>query len=131
MGISADDTSRYVWSTFGVEVFGRDDRIRTSANIRLKEVELSRMAMTEREFAEPIAELAPRTRYSPLISVWVGTNGFAGHQIQRNVFENQVWYTFLTPYQAEVSKDRLEALLNFQNCISELTGLTFDKLLRY
>ena len=92
------------------------------ANIRLKEPLNLPEAMTEREFAEHIAELASKNEvFTSYIGMgWYDT--ICPAPIQRNVFENPIWYTSYTPYQAEVSQGRLEALLNFQTVIAELTG---------
>lgn len=93
------------------------------ANIRLKQPLNLPEPMTEREFAEHINELASKNEvFTSYIGMgWYDT--ICPAPIQRNVFENPVWYTSYTPYQAEVSQGRLEALLNFQTVICDLTGL--------
>ena len=93
------------------------------SKIRLKEPLALAAPMTEREFAEHIAGLASLNKiYTSYIGMgWYDT--ITPAVIQRNVFENPAWYTSYTPYQTEVSQGRLEALLNFQTVISDLTAM--------
>lgn len=93
------------------------------ANIRLKAPLALPQPMTEYEFGRHINQLADKNKiYTTYIGMgWYNTVTPA--VIQRNVFENPVWYTSYTPYQAEVSQGRLEALMNFQTAVSDLTAM--------
>ncbi|HUZ21513.1 MAG TPA: aminomethyl-transferring glycine dehydrogenase [Acidimicrobiales bacterium] len=80
-------------------------------------------ALAEHEVLGELRRLAERNE--TWISL-VGTgysNTITPPVIQRNVLENPAWYTAYTPYQPEISQGRLEALLNFQTMVSDLTGL--------
>lgn len=80
-------------------------------------------AATERE---AIGELAALAEQNTVRTSMIGL-GYSGTitpaVIQRNVLENPSWYTAYTPYQPEISQGRLEALINFQTMVSDLTGL--------
>ncbi len=79
--------------------------------------------MTEAQFAAHIRSLADRNQ---TLRSFIGMGYYPNSMpaaIIRNVFENPSWYTSYTPYQAEISQGRLEALLNFQTMVVSLTGL--------
>jgi glycine dehydrogenase len=81
-------------------------------------------AASETEALAELRTLASRNTVNrPMIGL--GYHGTITPQvIQRNVLENPSWYTAYTPYQPEISQGRLEALINFQTMVAELTGLT-------
>ncbi len=80
-------------------------------------------AMTEYEYLGHIKRLGQQNK---IFKSFIGL-GYHGTivpaVIQRNIFENPGWYTAYTPYQAEIAQGRLEALLNFQTTVIELTGM--------
>ena len=92
-------------------------------DIRLKNPLDLEPAMTEYEYAEHVRDLGRKNK------VFKSYIGLGYHPtivpavIQRNIFENPGWYTAYTPYQAEIAQGRLEALLNFQTTVIELTGM--------
>lgn len=93
------------------------------ANIRLPEPLDLPEGMSEYQYFKRIKKIASRNK---VFKSYIGTgyyNSVFPAVIQRNILENPSWYTSYTPYQAEISQGRLEALLNFQTMISDLTGM--------
>jgi len=92
-------------------------------DIRLKAPLDLEPAMTEYEYTQHIAQLGNKNK---VFQTYIGLGYHAAivpAVIQRNVFENPGWYTAYTPYQAEIAQGRLEAILNFQTTVIELTGM--------
>jgi len=92
-------------------------------DIRLKRALNLPEAMSENEFASHIQKLGNKNKqFKSYIGLGYHPTTLPA-VIQRNIFENPSWYTSYTPYQAEISQGRLEALLNYQTVITDLTGL--------
>ena len=110
-------------NTIGVDHIDNLINETVPANIRLEKGLDLEAAMSEQEYLVHINELSKKNKvfktyiglgYHPTIMPAV---------IQRNILENPGWYTAYTPYQAEIAQGRLEALLNFQTVITDLTGM--------
>ena len=109
--------------TIGVDSLDQLIHETIPSDIRLKsELQLDE-PMTEFEYLNHIQELGSKNK------VFKSYIGLGYHPtaipavIQRNIFENPGWYTAYTPYQAEIAQGRLEAILNYQTTIIELTGM--------
>ncbi len=92
-------------------------------NIRLSNPLNIGEGISEHEFLKKIETIAAKNK---IFKSYIGTgyyNSLLPAVIQRNIMENPSWYTSYTPYQAEISQGRLEALLNFQTVITDLTGM--------
>lgn len=93
------------------------------AEIRLQHPLELNEGLTERQYYRKILSLAAKNK---VFNTYIGMGYYdtiTPAVILRNVLENPVWYTSYTPYQAEISQGRLEALLNYQTMVCELTGM--------
>ncbi len=80
-------------------------------------------ALSERQMLNRMRDVAKKNKVLNSL-IGMGYHGtVTPPAIQRNILENPAWYTAYTPYQPEISQGRLEALLNYQTMVSDLTGL--------
>lgn len=122
IGISPAD-EQIMLQTIGVESMDELLDKTIPSNIRLSEpIELPE-PLSEYQYLAHISDLASQNK---VFTSYIGQgwyNTVLPPVIQRNIFENPSWYTSYTPYQAEISQGRLEALLNFQTAVCDFTGM--------
>jgi glycine dehydrogenase len=109
--------------TIGVDTLDQLIYETIPSDIRLKSEIVLDEPMTEYEFAKHIAALGNKNK---VFQSYIGlgyNQAIVPAVIQRNVLENPGWYTAYTPYQAEIAQGRLEAILNFQTTVIELSGM--------
>ena len=122
IGVQEEEQSQML-KTVGVENLDQLILETIPADIRLKKALDLAPAMSEHEYLSHIEILSQKNK---VFKTYIG-QGY--HQsitpsvIKRNILENPGWYTAYTPYQAEIAQGRLEALINFQTMVCELTGM--------
>jgi glycine dehydrogenase len=122
IGIKEEEQSQML-KTVGVENLDQLILETIPADIRLKKALDLAPAMSEHDYLSHIEILSQKNK---VFKTYIG-QGY--HQsitpsvIKRNILENPGWYTAYTPYQAEIAQGRLEALINFQTMVCELTGM--------
>jgi glycine dehydrogenase len=113
----------HMLKTIGVETLDQLIYETIPSDIRLKSEIVLDEPMTEYEFAKHITELGKKNK---VFQSYIGlgyNQSIVPAVIQRNILENPGWYTAYTPYQAEIAQGRLEAILNFQTTVIELSGM--------
>ncbi|MBC7885017.1 MAG: aminomethyl-transferring glycine dehydrogenase [Saprospiraceae bacterium] len=122
IGISSDELDQML-STIGVDSLSQLIDETVPPGIRMKKKLNLPDALTENEYLTMLRNIASKNK---MYKTYIG-QGYYGTVtptvILRNIFQNPGWYTQYTPYQAEIAQGRLEALLNFQTMVSDLTGL--------
>jgi glycine dehydrogenase len=122
IGVSSDEIQEML-EVIGAESLDELIAQTIPLSIRLNEKLNLPSALTENQYAQHISEIAEKNK---IFTTYIGRGWYdtcTPAVILRNVFENPSWYTSYTPYQAEISQGRLEALLNFQTAVCEFTGL--------
>src|SRR5438093_3620508 len=122
IGPSPDETRAMLQTVGGASLEEFIDGV-VPADIRLRRPLALPPGRTEREVLQALRGLAAQNQ---LFRSYIGMgyyHSFTPQVIQRNVVENPGWYTAYTPYQPEIAQGRLEALLNFQTMVADLTAL--------
>lgn len=122
LGIN-EEQKKQMLETIGVQSIDELTDKTIPGKIRLNQPLNIPEALSEKDLLDHMRQLAAQNKiFKNFIGMgYYGT--FTPPVIQRNIFENPAWYTAYTPYQAEISQGRLEALVNFQTMVTELTGL--------
>ncbi len=122
LGVHKNDLKEML-TTIGVESLDKLVHNTIPSHILLDQPLNLSQPMSEYEFSSHIQQLASKNKiYKTYIGLGYHSTILPA-VIQRNIFENPSWYTSYTPYQAEISQGRLEALLNYQTMVADLTGM--------
>ncbi|MEN9929601.1 MAG: hypothetical protein RLZZ231_1522 [Bacteroidota bacterium] len=122
IGISEKDLA-HMYKTIGIDSLDQLINETIPSDIRLKNELHLDAPLTEYEYLNHIQELGNKNK---IFKSYIGLGyhpAVVPAVIQRNIFENPGWYTAYTPYQAEIAQGRLEAILNYQTTVIELTGM--------